>query len=314
MCQSKAHAAFNGAHEARRLAVLAGSGEDDSEVYENAARMCAHAALQCQTCRTIGTRSRNRSTTHYGQCKAEWDLLRNEAECAHCHTNRALEANHLPLFSENAKAYAAMIKTDGRAAADARYPPETRKLGNLSKATKWCSEARGGVEAMHRELKKCEWLCRCCHALDPSGSQSQKKAANPNTVRREDYNTNGAFCIARCNARYLQEKRAYINALKRAVGYCERIDCPEDGPNGGACDAGFEACFDWDHQDELTKIEEVADIARRQPLATAKPRIDAEVRKCRLLCRNCHITKPQWLAAAPAGYAHFWDAHRPLAV
>jgi hypothetical protein len=28
--------------------------------------------------------------------------------------------------------------------------------------------------------------------------------------------------------------------------------------------------------------------------ATAKPEIDAEWAKCRLLCRNCHITRSQW--------------------
>jgi|TARA_B110000967_G_C18894159_1_gene569424 hypothetical protein len=28
--------------------------------------------------------------------------------------------------------------------------------------------------------------------------------------------------------------------------------------------------------------------------ATAKPEIDAERAKCRLLCRNCHITRSQW--------------------
>ena len=32
------------------------------------------------------------------------------------------------------------------------------------------------------------------------------------------------------------------------------------------------------------------------------------------LCRNCHATKRQWLAAAPAGYEHFCEPHRPLDV
>ena len=106
-----------------------------------------------------------------------------------------------------------------------------------------------------------------------------------------------------------------MNALKRDVGYCERLDCPLDGPNDGACDAGFEACFDWDHQDELRKTIGVAELVHSlQSFATAKPAIDAEVRKCRLLCRNCHNTKRTWMAAAPAGYKHFCEPHRPLDV
>ena len=314
---AKARAAFGGALEARRLAVLAGASEDDKGVRDNAARMRQHAALCCQRCRNTYTRAHANPTTLWGQCKAEWARMRAapDAACRRCGTARALEANHLPSFAERAKAHAAMVKTDGRAAADALHPPATRKLGMLSQAAHWQSAREGVVEAMRRELEKCEWLCRCCHILDECGTAAPENAGDPNNVRRENYANHRAFLNVRNSARYSQEKRAYVNALKRAVGYCERIDCPEDGPTDGVCDEGFEACFDWDHQDETRKTAGVAKLVNNcQSLRRAKPAIDAEVRKCRLLCRNCHVTKRQWLAAAPAGYQHFCEPHRPLDV
>ena len=35
-------------------------------------------------------------------------------------------------------------------------------------------------------------------------------------------------------------------------------------------------------------------VADGRCFATAKPEIDAERAKCRLLCRNCHNTRHQW--------------------
>ena len=306
---AKAQAAFHGALEARRLAVLAGRGEDDPEVRENAARMRAHAALCCQRCRDKSIRTASYLTSLRGQCAAEWERMRADAECVRCHTDRALEANHFPSFAERAKAHAAMVRTDGPDAANARHPPETRKLGMLSQPSDWHSARQGGVEAMRRELTKCEWLCACCHVLDKSGLAAADNAANPEKMKRENYATQKQFTSARCTARYQQEKRAYVNALKRAIGGCERRDCPHDGPNGGACDEGFEACFDWDHQDELQKTVSVSKLAcKNQSLAKSKPLIDAEVRKCRLLCHNCHMTKKEWL---PREAAEGRDPFRP---
>ena len=109
------------------------------------------------------------------------------------------------------------------------------------------------------------------------------------------YATDEKFNVAKRSATYRMEKRDYVNGLKRAVGRCERPDCPCDGPSGGECKGGYEQCYDWDHIDPATKGRGIAKIVTdHRSLATCKPEIDAERVKCRLLCRNCHKTRSEW--------------------
>ena len=134
-----------------------------------------------------------------------------------------------------------------------------------------------------------------CHALDPSSAQSNERRADPAKVKQENYTTNEKFQSAKFRAKYRMEKRDYSNELKRAVGRCERPDCPCDGPSGGECKEDYEQCYDWDHVVEEDKGRGIARICNEvSPLATCKPEIDEERAKCRLLCKNCHKTRSQW--------------------
>ena len=145
------------------------------------------------------------------------------------------------------------------------------------------------MPAQRLESDKCDPLCRMCHALDPSSTSAECNRCDPKKVKRADYATQKKYLKAVRNARYSMEKRNYVNELKRSVGRCENPNCPRDGPSGGACTAGFEHCYDWDHLDEATKGRGLSDICHdRRSLATAKPEIHTERRKCRLLCRLCH--------------------------
>ena len=102
-------------------------------------------------------------------------------------------------------------------------------------------------------------------------------------------------------------------SIKRRIGACERLDCPQDGPSHGVCKAGCEQCYDWDHQEAATKEICISQIlTRRNCPATSKPQILHELglpanfdaatdtmpprdeRRCQLLCRNCHMTRAQW--------------------
>jgi hypothetical protein len=140
-----------------------------------------------------------------------------------------------------------------------------------------------------------------CHALDPSSSSSNERRVDPDKLKREDYATDKEFDIAKHHATYNMEKRDYANGLKRAVGRCERPDdsrygpCPGDGPSSGVCKVDYEQCYDWDHIEEEDKERAIGDIVHDcRSLATAKPEIDTERAKCRLLCSNCHHTRSQW--------------------
>ena len=258
---------------------------------------------KCAPCRAVDAKSVANPTTTVGVCKAEWERLKAEKffQCGECGATRAIEANHHASFSENAKLYNECVKAEGKEVAERKYPKAERKLEPVSCYHKWACSSMGGVEGMRAEAEKCDPLCRMCHSLDPSSNSSNERRCDPAKVKREDYDTDKQFNYAKFSAKYRMDKRDYNNGLKRAVGRCERPDdsrygpCPRDGPGGGECKVGYEQCYDWDHIVEEDKKRAIAEIvADGRCFATCKPEIDAERAKCRLLCTNCHHTRPQW--------------------
>tara|TARA_B100000963_G_C22403469_1_gene569926 strand:- start:205 stop:780 length:576 start_codon:yes stop_codon:yes gene_type:complete len=171
-------------------------------------------------------------------------------------------------------------------------------LGNY----KWWS-GNGGVEAMRRELDKCQWMCACCHRLEPtSDTGRQRKEKTLQWQRDKD---------ARIKA-----KEDFVNARKRRVGACEFPGC------GRKVEPGIERCFDWDHRDPATKITHasrpdlipksqkggvvglVHNDAKHVALEFIEPVLEAEMDKCDLLCRNCHGSRKEskrgrWDASFP---------------
>ena len=252
---------------------------------------------RCAPCRASNAKSDANPETVKGVCRAEWERLKAEKfnKCGKCGATRAIEANHRAIFSENAKLYKECVKAEGEEVAESKYPEAERKLEKLSRYPKWACPSMGGVEGMRAEAEKCDPLCRMCHSLDPSSNQSNERRCDPANVKREDYDTDKQFNDAKFSATNRMEKRDYVNGLKRAVGRCERPDCPRDGPGGGECKVDYEQCYDWDHIVEEDKGRGIAKIVHDlRSLATAKPEIDAERAKCRLLCLNCHNTRSQW--------------------
>ena len=271
------------------------------------------ATAWCATCRASQTKSDANPKTKKGACRAEWERLKAEvfATCRACGAQRAVEADHGDAYAANAKAHAAMVATHGEEAADAAYPASERKLWNLSATHYWPNH--GGVEAMRAEAAKCAPLCRMCHQLDPSSTSAPENAGGRAKAEAKEYATEHKRQISVFQAGYREDKRNYVNGIKRAVGACERPECPRDGPSAGRCVAGFEVCYDWDHVDPTTKGRGISNIVHdRRSLPTAKPELLAELglppdfdvdtddippvaeRRCRLLCKNCHITRKEW--------------------
>ena len=248
----------------------------------------------CQPCRDINHKSQNNPTTKTGVCKAEWQRMKREqfSSCGKCGCAHSIEANHRASYAENAKKYKKMLKEQGEEAAEAAYPRAKRKVYDVSNAYFWA--CNGGVDAMRAESAKCESLCSMCHRLDESSNCANERRGDPEKLKRENYDTDRAFEQAKLTAGYRKDKRDHVNAHKRAVGGCERPDCPKDGPFT-KCEEGNEQCFDCDHVDEPKKGHEIADLVHNgMSPATAIPIIDAELPKTRVLCANCHKTRKDW--------------------
>jgi len=304
-------AAYTKAVEALAEARAAKDGDAFAAARETIATL---ATTLCAPCRAIQAKSQANPESKKGACREEWERLKAEvfATCRACGAQRAVEADHGDAYAANAKAHTKMVATHGEEAADAAYPAAERKLCRLS-ATDSYWHCHGGVEAMRAEAAKCAPLCRACHALDPSSNSAPENAGSRAKAEAGEYATNKQRQSAVRQAGYREDKRAYNNTIKREVGACERPECPRDGPSAGRCVAGFEACYDWDHVDPTTKGRGIANIVHdTRSLPTAKRELLAELglppdfdvdtddippvaeRRCRLLCRNCHITRKDW--------------------
>ena len=131
-----------------------------------------------------------------------------------------------------------------------------------------CSDAswwawNGGVSALKAELKTCRPLCCFCHRVH---SQNQRGVSKSPTKAK---------------------KRTYVNMIKLKIGECQL--CKRKVNDGNLC------AYDFDHLDERTKTERISLMVNRYALVKFFSLIDDEIKKCRLLCCNCHMkhTKEQ---------------------
>ena len=191
----------------------------------------------------------------------------------------------------------------------------------LSDYTRWQS-----VPAMIEEAKQIEkWTCHCCAALDPSSAQANR-CADPATMEKGKSKGNKEEVqayVARHNAVRKYPKHQHVDAAKRRVGCCAACARPVV--------AGKEVQFEWDYRDESSKekgglfgkrggvaglvhnhtnaaalefdtesafepIEPLYDAARLgknvgNPTGHVRELLDAEMAKCDLLCRNCHMRR-----------------------
>ena len=257
------------------------------------ATVVQHATAKCDYCRDIVKRSVVNATTKTGKCRAYWHELRATEfrACVHCGTTRCIEGDNVVDDADRAVLYA-----EGKV-----YVPKHHQLSHY---TWWSRPAHGGVEGMRLEKAVCEPCCRMCHALQPTSCQSNRvdPATLPPTYpgERRDGKAGYKMYNKRLNASKKWPRYCYIDGLKRAIGQCENLDCPRDGPGNGKCVAGVEQCFDWEHVDAAAKKEHICELCRNlsatMPEADWKAAIHAELErgKCKLLCANCHHEKTHY--------------------
>ena len=196
-------------------------------------------------------------------CKLEWEKMKRDACAKHGGCPK-------PGCAEKGMASWVCMSAD--------HVDPTTKVHSLSHYTWW--SCHGGVEAMRNEHEKVQWMCRCCHVLEPTSHQGRTRIGTYPSDKR------------------IREKETYVNAYKLRLGECQYAGCPR------VVTAETVRSFDLDHRDPKTKTTEethphliskgnkggVAGIVQnsKTSLAEVKDALDAELAKCDLLCANCH--------------------------
>lgn len=196
--------------------------------------------MECSSCRKTGKKSRKNKTTKVGKCREFWFEWKRNQVCTDCGSNdyRVIEADHV----------------------------RGVKVHQVSDY-KWWSR-NGSVEAMRKELQKCEPRCNYCHALVTKKRSDLKRKAEG---RKQ-------------NSRH-KRRQSLINKVKMSVGeclHCKRI-------------VTLETCvgFDFDHRDEEKKVIRISKIVKKRE-ELFQNYFQTEIPKCDLLCKNCHHIKTHY--------------------
>lgn len=120
-------------------------------------------------------------------------------------------------------------------------------------------------QAMIKESNKCDMRCVNCHRMRV---KEQRFGMYTTHTYSKLQNTQRRKVAARVN-------RSYIKNIKMRIGSCQfcKMKCTENN----SCS------FDFDHVNPNTKMCNISQAGNMN-----KQRLDEEIRKCRLLCANCH--------------------------
>ena len=145
-------------------------------------------------------------------CKDEWEKMKREACAKHGGCPK-------PGCSEKGMASWICMSAD-------HVDPKT-KVHHLSDYYWW--SCNGGVEAMREEAEKCQWMCRCCHLLEPTSATGRERSGTRPSYER------------------VRKKEEYVNARKLEIGTCQYDDC------GRVVTKETVRSFAFDHNDPKTK-------------------------------------------------------------
>ena len=237
--------------------------DDDQDKMQSAFDVVvAKRASKCRSCQN----RTNKLTPKVLACKEEWEQMKREACAKHGGCPK-------PECTERGMASWVCMSAD-------HVDPTTKvyALGNYC----WWSW-NGGVEAMRAELEKCQWMCLCCHFLEPTSSTGrQSRGTCPSDER-------------------IREKQSYVDARKLNIGTCQYDDCGRIVTNENV------RTFSFDHTDPRTKATHethphliskgnkggVCNIVdnRHTSLENVRDELDAEMDKCTLMCECCHRSR-----------------------
>ena len=141
---------------------------------------------------------------------------------------------------------------------DYHHRDAEQKVMRVSKAVTWGYSQ----ENLKTEIDKCDVLCANCHRL--------KHHTVPDGITEDRGSTPQTNCepVSNLTAR----QRATVHRFKRHEG-CRR--CSESRPG----------CLDLHHEAGTTKVESISHLISNNCSVTE---LRAELRKCIVLCANCH--------------------------
>ena len=209
---------------------------------------------RCTMCREIKKKTQRNPNTIHGKCYWTAIALRT-GDCSVCgKCTDKLEYDHRP---------------------------GEEKVHKVLDAPYWAGH--GGVDAMIKEANKCDPKCHDCHCdYETEGKINHNVHKRKYATLEEMPTTTTAEKIAKRQRVYKDEKQTYVNDIKMRIGGCQ--ECSKHIP-------GREHCFKFEfaHRDATDYKCRVSQIVHRcTTLKTAKPLLDKEIAKCRLLCHDCH--------------------------
>jgi hypothetical protein len=208
----------------------------------------------CTSCREVKKKTQRNPTTIHGKCY--WTAIALQTgDCSVCgKCTDKLEYDHRP---------------------------GEEKVHAVLSTSYWA--CHGGVDTMIKEANKCDPKCHDCHCdYEAEGKINHNVHKRKYATLEEMPTTTTAEKIAKHHRRYLDGKQTYVNDIKMGIGGCEKCS---------KLISGREHCFKFEfaHRDATVYKSAVAQIVHsRTTLKTAKPLLDEEIAKCRLLCHDCH--------------------------
>ena len=241
---------------------------------------------QCQTCRLSRKKTGEKPTTKLGACRAKLHELQaqlQELGCTECgwHGIDAMTFEH--------------TKREEKMR-DAKGNPV-----NLSEYPKWIR--LGGPAAMQAEFDQPSVVPMCfnCQSMQPTHS-AMKPKLDPETLPEVSQIVDRAAYNKKHHLTEKRKKQNYVDGKKLGVGEC--AECwMRVVPFGSAYAPGHSAyphAFQWAHRSELDKGQSVSKIvASAQSFDTAKPKLDQDMGRSRMLCMNCGHVETQAREHAP---------------
>jgi len=194
---------------------------------------------------------KERNRAYYDDTR-ELILLRKKQDYQRNYDRRR-EANRAQYAKSRARLN--LLKNGPCADCDRQFPPccmDFDHLPGTAKSAPVGNLCRSPKHKLLEEISKCELVCKVCHRLRTAARRPPRKRMNPTVEER---------------IVFLEQAKA------RSCADCGQTHSP--------------SAMDFHHIDSSTKSKGIAALVRQ----ASRKRLEEEIRKCVLLCANCHALR-----------------------